>query len=1385
VFPNVIFGEGPLVFCLGGSLLGQKEGPIVRPQLGPFGVFPVFKDVEVQRLHELGPRAFPNQETLPHYLYAMPEFVDGFLSLNVRAEVGFGANMTSSRVMQTLTFVDLFMEKFPVIGLLPILADSNSTELVVDLFTCILARERCTQIGFTDAGGFAMIGHILKVGFEGRIRYSIFRRFVRLLDALTHEPAKEQALFHVILNLSIWIHLDGTEHVLYLRDVLYLLVPRYHRAIAQNCDPLSIVAMIRIYYYYQPFEASFVYLDRPKELNLPECRSIMYAIAQILSYEKFDPRLLDMMVAGIIIYPDVHQVSDQLKFLRTIARDSRIQKGDSMRVVLALEKLFECRDALIIAEVFGLLVDLHRSNSIPGLTLEEHFAFISQQSFPLNCFHTDAGLRMITDLAKTVGSDAIPLVTMIAATADDAFRSAVAAVLTPMDPREHRLPLFVWPVVCLYQSQDSIRSQYIAFFSACAPCHWSGISALISVIGTVLNVDGEALNHDFLAQIAKCLKSERDAEIFAKIAVFHSLYRIRSSTFSILNRSANLPPPPAVALQSAKDLLFRIDAMPPSSFDLHFGLRFGFADAPIEFCRFWSEDFEFSRIWLDRDIAETALKISVGRSDLDDGILLLASFMRQFDQNLGEKLFQGRPIKPALAAVYDHRPSELASRFLDEMNNRTDLFPQWTPSECVRILRKFANLVASHYRPIAAQASTAFNSVSTSAMLDFQKKTAKEAKARLRQHSSFLRSISLSEGPWKVSLPRMQRDAVLCGRLCPLRMKPIADSHFPPKFVNRANLPRQWEKPAELVKLHVVEKVTVRVSASELAIQHGKSLKRIPASDIMDVFLRARQQHRSAIEVFCRSGRSCLLHFPGCDALQILDSWVKGSMLSSARIQRATPQSYFEATGLTSLWRDRRISNFEYLLSLNLYSGRSFRDIEQYPVMPWIVKEYGCTVMRTTDPDFFRNLEAPMGHLRAQAVVDYLAGIEPFASMSPEAPITSIEGAFQNGTTELTPEFFMSPEFLRDVVLPSWAKSPIDFVYLHRKALESEIVSSRLNSWRDFVWKGKLFGRAHPRRNEPKKKVITECVKRRLQFTGKIWGVSFHGGKVFCWDSSETLEVCDNVSFHGPKVVELFRARPLEVSPVLTAVCDRIMICFFREAGEVKVYSAHAPIKLPHRGIATAIHSDGNLIAVAGQDSVISVFQILQFDSVQEAFAISTFREKIKTLYISGRFHTIVCGSVDNSISLWSINSRRFTKAVDLGKCRPKKVVITPGWGFIVVFSKEISVDAVLPALTVLTLNGEFIGQTHLLCPIRHWTAWSSRNGFDFLLMSDCNNCVYVFEAYFAVVGEPVAKFSLEIVGLHFDIDEEKILVVLESGDIHVVRYAVNDSRLCSSQTKT
>ena len=53
---------------------------------------------------------------------------------------------------------------------------------------------------------------------------------------------------------------------------------------------------------------------------------------------------------------------------------------------------------------------------------------------------------------------------------------------------------------------------------------------------------------------------------------------------------------------------------------------------------------------------------------------------------------------------------------------------------------------------------------------------------------------------------------------------------------------------------------------------------------------------------------------------------------------------------IQQMWLDRRMTNFEYLTHLNKMAGRSFNDLMQYPVFPFVLANYES---ETLDLDAF------------------------------------------------------------------------------------------------------------------------------------------------------------------------------------------------------------------------------------------------------------------------------------------------------------------------------------------------------------------------------------------------------------------------------------------------
>ncbi|XP_028256538.1 neurobeachin-like protein 1 isoform X2 [Parambassis ranga] len=297
-----------------------------------------------------------------------------------------------------------------------------------------------------------------------------------------------------------------------------------------------------------------------------------------------------------------------------------------------------------------------------------------------------------------------------------------------------------------------------------------------------------------------------------------------------------------------------------------------------------------------------------------------------------------------------------------------------------------------------------------------------------------------------------------------------------------------------------------------------------PLSQIREVHLRRYNLRRSALEIFLIDQTNYFLNFKKEARNKVYSRML---MLRSLSLYGTrSPQELLKASGLTQKWVNREISNFDYLMQLNTIAGRTYNNLAQYPVFPWILADYTSEELDLSDPRVFRDLSKPVAVLNernakavrekyesfedptgtidrfhygthysnAAGVMHYLIRVEPFTSLHiqlqsgrfdcADRQFHSIPATWQtlmdnpNDVKELIPEFFYFPEFLENqngfdlgrlqiskervnnVILPKWAKSPEDFIYKHRKALESEYVSAHLHEWIDLIFGYKQRGPA-------------------------------------------------------------------------------------------------------------------------------------------------------------------------------------------------------------------------------------------------------------------------------------------------------------------------------------
>lgn len=323
-----------------------------------------------------------------------------------------------------------------------------------------------------------------------------------------------------------------------------------------------------------------------------------------------------------------------------------------------------------------------------------------------------------------------------------------------------------------------------------------------------------------------------------------------------------------------------------------------------------------------------------------------------------------------------------------------------------------------------------------------------------------------------------------------------------------------------IYKNSIIFESSEALEASEDGLQNGVFKNKVHEIDISEIsyVLNRRFMHiDNSCEIFTKRRNSYFF---------ILPDGVRAAIYKKLRqmnvyCQLGSASKVLKDFKVVERWLSGKISNYYYLYLLNIISGRSFNDLNQYPVFPWVLKNYTSEKINLNDPENYRDFSKPMGAMDSDrlegllmiykeindpsmkcmyrvfysssaVVIGYLIRMEPFTSLHirlqsgqfdlPGRLFWSLPDAFYSAAhesgdfRELIPEFFSLPAFLEnqngfdlgmikynefvvnDVKLPPWAHSAAEFIHINRMALESPIVSSSINQWVDLIFGYKQRG---------------------------------------------------------------------------------------------------------------------------------------------------------------------------------------------------------------------------------------------------------------------------------------------------------------------------------------
>jgi hypothetical protein len=132
-----------------------------------------------------------------------------------------------------------------------------------------------------------------------------------------------------------------------------------------------------------------------------------------------------------------------------------------------------------------------------------------------------------------------------------------------------------------------------------------------------------------------------------------------------------------------------------------------------------------------------------------------------------------------------------------------------------------------------------------------------------------------------------------------------------------------------------------------------------PMNDLKEVYKRSFLFRNVALEFFLSDGRNYLITFFNKQHRDHLYQRLYAKLPASNDVSSPLVNSVSNPAGMlqnvlglqnfnemTQKWVQGDLSNFSYLMHLNTLAGRTYNDLTQYPVFPWILNDYTSEKVR-------------------------------------------------------------------------------------------------------------------------------------------------------------------------------------------------------------------------------------------------------------------------------------------------------------------------------------------------------------------------------------------------------------------------------------------------------
>jgi hypothetical protein len=187
-----------------------------------------------------------------------------------------------------------------------------------------------------------------------------------------------------------------------------------------------------------------------------------------------------------------------------------------------------------------------------------------------------------------------------------------------------------------------------------------------------------------------------------------------------------------------------------------------------------------------------------------------------------------------------------------------------------------------------------------------------------------------------------------------------------------------------------------------------------------------------------------------------------------------------------------------------------------------------------------------------------------------------------------------------------------------------------------------------------------------------------------------------------------------------------------------------------------------------------AVLEIYENNLTEPFLVMPSYGDGISCCCVNHLFFVAIIGTRDGSLILNSLNKGTIVRVVDLGGAVPHLILVTNGWGFIVVYAQELNGGNSEEFICVFSVNGELLKKRKIDFEVVAWTTWTTMDGFDYIALADDNGKLFAFEVFYCDLGESLFRCRSPIIGLNYVRGLSCLVVVTKDNRILFIPHCVS-----------